>query len=112
MSRYLIPKPITQKYELFPGTGWGLVEAGLVGGGLAGGLGLLALSRLTPWPLPVRLGLAVLVAAVGMALAFPVPGQEPLHRLLRAWWRYRHRPRLYLYDWTVRDGANGSPAPD
>ena len=112
MSRYLIPKPITQKYELLPGTGWGLVEAGLVGGGLAGGLGLLALSRLTPWPLPVRLGLAVLVAAVGMALAFPVPGQEPLHRLLRAWWRYRHRPRLYLYDWTVRDGANGPPAPD
>ena len=112
MSRYLIPKPITQKYELLPGTGWGLVEAGLVGGGLAGGLGLLVLSRLTPWPLPVRLGLAVLVAAVGMALAFPVPGQEPLHRLLRAWWRYRHRPRLYLYDWTARDGANGPPAPD
>lgn len=112
MSRYLIPKPITQKYELLPGTGWGLVEAGLVGGGLAGGLGLLALSRLTPWPLPVRLGLAVLVAAVGMALAFPVPGQEPLHRLLRAWWRYRHRPRLYLYDWTARDRANGPPAPD
>ena len=27
--RILVPKPITQKYELFPGSGWGLMEAGV-----------------------------------------------------------------------------------
>ena len=101
--RILVPKPITQKYELFPGSGWGLTEAGLIAGGLAGGFVLFGLSTLVGFPVPIRLVGAVMVAAVGAALAIPVPGQAPLYQLLLAWRIYRQRPQRYLYDWSASD---------
>ena len=101
--RILVPKPITQKYELFPGSGWGLMEAGLIAAGLAGAFLLFGLTSLIGLPVPVRLIAAVLVAAVGAGLALPVPGQAPLYQLLLAWRIYRQRPMRYLYDWTASD---------
>ncbi len=101
--RILIPKPITQKYELFPGSGWGLVEAGLVAGGGIIGLGTVFGS--IAWGAPVLLGLilGIIVMAVGVGLALPVPGQTPLYQLLGAWRAYKQRPVRYLYDWTASD---------
>ena len=101
--RILVPKPITQKYELFPGSGWGLTEAGLIAAGLAGAFLMFGLTSLIGLPVPVRLMAAVLVAAVGAGLALPVPGQAPLYQLLMAWRTYRQRPTRYLYDWTASD---------
>ncbi len=103
MPPYLIPKPITQKYELFPGTGWGVAEVGWLAAGIAAGFGWFSVSAWVQGSIPVRLIGAIICGLIGVTMALPVPSQEPLHQLLRAWWHYRQRPRLYLYDWTASD---------
>ena len=112
MSRYIIPKPITQKYELFPGTGWGVAEIGWLAVGIAAGFAWFGVSAGMHGSIPVRLIGAIGCGLIGVALALPVSGQEPLHRLLRAWWRYRQHARLYLYDWTASDWEDISLPPD
>lgn len=102
MARYIIPKPITQKYELFPGSGWGLMEAGLVAGSLAGALALVFLFSLIGEVVP-GLILGVFGGFIGSALAVPMPGQPPLYQLLQAFREFRRQPRRWLYDWTASD---------
>ena len=99
----LIPKPIMQKYELFPGSGWGLVEAALVAGGMALGMGTLFGLIALGVPVPVGLIVGVLIMAVGAGLAIPVPGQTPLYQLIGAWRTYKQKPFRYQYDWTASD---------
>ncbi len=98
MARYFIPKPITQQYELFPGSGWGLTEVGLVASGLGAGFAGVVLGSYLGWPVPWRLVLGGVLVALGVGLALPAPGQGPLYHRLQAWWDYRHRPRLLLYE--------------
>ena len=103
MARYLIPKPISKKYELFPGSGWGLPEAGIVAAGVAvAGLVFLLLT-LIGVPVVVRLFITVVIAASGVGFAFPPPLGEPLYRVGQRWWQYQHQPHRYLYDWTASD---------
>ena len=101
-SRYLLPRPITRRFEIVPG--WSLAAAGAVAASLAGGggftAGLLALHA----PLPVALVPGVLVAGSGTVLQLPLPGQtETLWGMLHALRAWRRRPRRLLYDWTRRD---------
>lgn len=102
MARYLIPKPIQRKYELFPG--WGMVQAGIVVAGIASGAlfgwGISFLAGAIP-------GIVVFVAlaAIGGALAFPPPGgiEPPLYQKLQAWRGYTRTPKKWLYDWNSSD---------
>lgn len=107
MARYLIPKPIAKQYELFPGTGWGLTEAGIVGAGLGLGGLLFGLLTLLGVPVALRLVVAVVVAAIGAGLAVPPPLGEPAYRVAQRWWAYQHQPHRYLYDWTAADWPDG-----
>ncbi|MHB1957089.1 MAG: hypothetical protein ACYCOU_25515 [Sulfobacillus sp.] len=103
MARYLIPKPISKKYELFPGSGWGLVEAGIVVAGLIAGALLFLFATLLGLPIIVRLVLAALTIAIGGALAFPPPQGEPAYQIVLRWRNYQRQPHRYVYDWTVSD---------
>ncbi|MBX5466898.1 MAG: hypothetical protein K6U14_05310 [Firmicutes bacterium] len=101
MARYLIPKPITRGYELFPGWNWtqvGLAVAGLVlGGALFFGAGLVGL----PWPL--RVVAFLLPGGLGVGLAIPPPNEPPLYRRLTAAWHYYRQPQRWVYDWRRGD---------
>jgi len=101
MARYLIPKPISQRYELFPG--WGLAEAGLVLAGVAAGGLVFAGLSLVHGPVALRLiGLALPIGLAGF-LAFPPPNEPPLYQRLQAGLRYHQRPQRFVYDWTAGD---------
>ncbi len=103
MARYLIPKPIAKQYELFPGSGWGLPEAGIVvaGVGLAGVV--FWVLTLCGVPVVVRLVVAIVIAASGVGIAYPPPLGEPFFRVGQRWWQYQHHPHRYLYDVTQSD---------
>jgi len=101
MARYLIPKPISQRYELFPG--WGLAQAGLVLAGVGAGAVMFGGLTLVHGPVALRLiGLALPIGLAG-SLAFPPPNEPPLYQRLQAGLRYRQRPKRFLYDWTAGD---------
>ena len=103
MARYLIPKPIAKQYELFPGSGWGLPEAGIVVAGIVAAALLFLALTLIGAPVAVRLVVAVVAAASGVGIAFPPPMGEPLYRVGQRWWQYQHQPHRHLYDWTASD---------
>ena len=97
MNRYLIPRRITQRYELFPGWGWPEVLAALAGVALGGLVfGLLSLLNV---PLVARLLPALLLAGavVGIARPMPVTGESALAMLLQARSFFRAR-QIHLYD--------------
>lgn len=106
MNRYLIPRRITQRWEILPGWGWR--ELGAAGVGLGGGIVLLLLSLLLPtgggWGIAGRTLLVLLPAGSGAGLAMPTSaGGSMLNMLLdaRRFGRTRH---MYLYDFG-RDDA-------
>jgi hypothetical protein len=101
MARYLIPKPIAQRYELFPG--WGLAQVGLVGAGVVAGGVLFAGISLVHGPVALRLMGVLLPTALAGFLAFPPPNEPPLYQRLLAGWRYRQQTQRFLYDWTAGD---------
>lgn len=103
MARYLIPKPITRQYELFPGSGWGLGEAAVAVMGVVLGALLFAGLTLIGVPVVVRLITGIGSAGLGIGLAFPPPLGEPAYRVIQRWWAYQHQPHRYLYDWTASD---------
>ncbi len=94
-SRYLIPRRITQRWEILPGWGWR--ELGAAGVGLGIGAVLLLLSLLLPtgggWGIAGRSLLVLLPTGCGVGLAMPmVAGGSMLDMLLdaRAYGRTRH----------------------
>ena len=95
-TRYLIPRRITQRFELVAGWGWRQIGAVLAGLGVGVVLALLAWALHLPWWI---IALVVLLpAGSGAGLAMPMPtGGSMLDMLvdLRAYGRTRH---LYLYD--------------
>jgi len=109
MARYLIPKPITRQYELFPG--WGLAEAGLVVASVMAGAVVFGLASLVGLPVGLRIVFPVALVAVGVGLAFPPPMGEPAYRVVQRWWAYQHQPHRYLYDWTASDWPDDDSRP-
>lgn len=103
VARYLIPKPIATQYELFPGSGWGLREAGIVVAGLVAGALLFFLATLLGLSVPVRLVLAVILVGLAGALAFPPPLGEPAYQVIIRWRQYRRQPHRYMFDWNASD---------
>lgn len=102
MARYLIPKPIQQQYQLFPG--WGLAQIGLVAAGVAvGAVWFAGLTVLHAGPTALRLIIGVFFVGIAGFLAFPPPHEAPLYTRLLAAWRFYHAPRRYLYDWNAPD---------
>ena len=106
MSRYLIPRRITQRWEILPGWGWR--ELGSAGMGLGVGTVLLLLSLLLPagggWGIAGRTLLVLLPAGGGAGLAMPMATGGSMLDMLqgaRAYGRTRH---FYPYDFG-RDDA-------
>ncbi len=96
MNRYLIPRRITQRWEILPGWGWR--ELGSAGVGLGIGALLFAVASLAGLPLWLRALLVIVAAGCGVGLAMPMAtGGSMLDMLLdaRAYGRTRHQ---YLYD--------------
>jgi hypothetical protein len=96
MSRYLIPRRITQRWEILPGWGWR--ELAAAGVGLGVGVVLFAAASLIGLPLWLRALLVVVAVGCGVGLAMPMAtGGSMLDMLLdsRAYGRTQH---LYMYD--------------
>lgn len=96
MERYLIPRRITQGYELFPG--WTGREIKLVAAALVLGALLFLLAGLLRLPLALHIGLPLVIVAGTAAAVRPRPTGESL---LDEWLRifaYSRARRLYLYD--------------
>ena len=95
-SRYLIPRRITQRWEMLPGWGWR--ELGAAGVGLGVGVLLFVAASLIGLPLWLRALLAIIGLGSGVGLGMPMAtGGSMLDMLLeaRTYGRTRH---LYLYD--------------
>lgn len=102
VNKYLVPKPITRRFELL--AGWDLVQAGIAATGIV--LGLLVFLVVAAVGLPVPLGLVglTLCGGVGTMLALPQPGgQPPLYRRLQDGLAFKRRQARFLYDWGARD---------
>ncbi len=102
MNRYLIPRRITQRYELFEGWGWPEVLSALAGLGIGALLSLLATLLRLPLALCVLPG--ILAGGTGIAIARPMPTGENLLTFLRSARAYTRTRRFYLYDFG-RDDA-------
>ena len=100
--RYLIPRRITQRWELFPGWGW--LELAAVGGGAVVGVVLFLLGIFFRLPLLVRALAFVLPPAAAVFVAKPmVVGGDSLFTQILALRAYLRRPRRYLYDFRRED---------
>ncbi len=99
MNRYLIPRRITQRWEIIPGSGWGWAEIGVAAVGLLVGGVLLGLAWLLRAPLWLLALLLILPtgAGVGVAQPMPVTGESGLV-MLQQMRQYFQSRRLYLYD--------------
>lgn len=96
MNRYLIPRRITQRWEIMPGWGWReLASAGI---GLATGAVLFALASLIGLPLIIRLLLLLLPAGSLTYLAMPLAMGGSMLDLILAFRAYSRTRHLYLYD--------------
>lgn len=102
MNRYLIPRRITQRWELFPGWGW--AELAATGIGLLVGAILFALASLLGLPVAVRIFMAILAVGGGAGLARPMPTGDSALVMLQRGRRFYRSPRHYLYDFG-RDDA-------
>lgn len=102
MNRYLIPRRITQRWEMFAGIGWR--ELAVLGIGLLAGALLFGLASLVGLPLAIRAILVILPPGVAFMAARPLPTSESLLDMLLAWHDFSKRRHLYLYDFG-RDDA-------
>ena len=96
MSRYLVPRRINQRWEILPG--WGSLQLGAAGVGLATGVLLFAAASLAGLPLWLRALLVIVAEGCGVGLAMPMAtGGSMLAMLLdsRDYGRTRH---MYYYD--------------
>ncbi len=96
MNRYLIPRRITQRWELFPGWGW--AEIGATGVGLLVGGVLLGLAWLLGLPLAVCVVLLILPAGAGAGIARPLPVGGSALEMLQQGRQFLRDRRLYLFD--------------
>lgn len=102
MDRYLIPRRITQRWELFPGWGW--PQLGALGIGVLAGLLCFFIVSLLGVPLFVRV-IAFLLPAGGVGfLGKPLPTAESPLDMLLAFRAYAQTRHLYLFDFG-RDDA-------
>ena len=95
-ERYLIPRRITQRWELFPG--WGKPELLLCFAGAGVGALLAGLATLLGAPIYLVAPLAALPLTVAVVLAMPMAAGGNMAEwlfALRAYTRTRH---LYLFD--------------
>ncbi len=102
MSKYLVPKPITRRFELL--AGWDMVQSGIVAAGIVTGGLCFAIVALVG--LPVALGLVAFLIAGGVAvmLALPQPGgQPPLYQRLQDGLAFKRSQARYVFDWRSRD---------
>ena len=100
-TRYLIPRRITQRWEVLPGWGW--TQLGAVGVGLGVGVVLALLAWVLHLPLWLLALVVLLPAGSGAGIAMPMPtGGSMLDLLLdaRAYGRRRH---FYLRDMGKED---------
>lgn len=102
--KYLLPKPTRRGYEVMPG--WGLMEFGIIGVGIAIGALLAAITGLIGLPIPVVALVGVLPAALGGVLAFPGQNAPPLYHQVLAAKAYMQRPRVIRYDWQHTHGRD------
>jgi hypothetical protein len=101
MTRYLIPRRITQRFEFAPG--WGIPEAATVlVGAAAGGLLLLFASVLGLNP-ALRLLPATFLVVAAVFAARPLPDGTTLLELLAAARAFARSRKLYLYDFSRED---------
>ena len=95
-GRYLIPRRITQRWELFPG--WGKTELLLCLAGAGASAALAGLSALVGLPIAISIRLAVLPLGASVLLGMPQPSGGTFYDLLLAQQTYVSRRHLYLYD--------------
>lgn len=96
-SRYLIPRRITQRWELAPG--WGRIELLVASAGTAAAVALFLLLGLLPFvPLAARAFVALLIAGAGVIMVAPQPDGSKMLDIALAQRAYRARQRRYLYD--------------
>ncbi len=101
-ERYLIPRRITQRWELFPG--WGKPELLLCLAGAGVGALLAGLATLVGLPLYITAPVAVIPLAVAIVLAMPMAAGESMGVLVLAVRAYGRTQKLYLFDFR-RDDA-------
>lgn len=102
MNRYLIPRRITQRWELSQGWGWREIGAAAIG--LLVGALLLGLASLVGLPLAGRALALLLPAGIATYAAMPMPTGENLLDMLLAFRNFARRRHLFLYDFG-RDDA-------
>lgn len=95
-ERYLVPRRITQRWELFPGWGRRELLTVLVGAAVAAALTTPILILGMPLPLAAVTALLPIGGAAGLAM--PQPTSDSLLVLILFWRGYLARPRLYVYD--------------
>lgn len=94
---YLVPRQVTERFEILPGVGWR--EAGVV----AAAAFLAGLFLLLPLPVPARFLLASPFAAAGVAAVLKLDGTlSVLDYAVRAW-RWAQAPRRYRLRATEED---------
>lgn len=96
MNRYLIPRRITQRWELMPGWGWR--ELGATGIGFAIGAALFALAALLRLPLAVHFLLLLAPTGCAAYMAMPMALGGSFLDMVLAWRAYARTRHLYLYD--------------
>ena len=95
-ERYLIPRRITQRWELFPG--WGKPELLLCLAGAVVGAVLAGASSLLGLPFGFTDLFVVLPVGGAAVLAMPQPTGDSLIGFLTALRAYRSTRHLYLFD--------------
>ncbi len=95
-ERYLIPRRITQRWELVPG--WGKPELLICLTGAAGSAGLVGISSLIGLPIYVVALLGLLPLGVAVLLVMPQPTGGCFVDMLLAQRAYMATRKLYLFD--------------
>ena len=96
---YLIPQPISLRYEFFPGWGWPEMRVVLLGL-MVGGLAFANATWVVRAPDWLRIVALIWPSAVGYFLALPGINGPSFWAQRMAWDHYRRQPTRFLYDWS------------
>ena len=96
IERYLIPRRITQRWELFPG--WGKPELLICLAGAGGSAVLVGISTLVGLPVYIVALLGLLPLGVAVLLVMPQPTGGCFFDMLLAQRAYQATRKLYLFD--------------